>query len=284
MVSKNSALKKLVVLMRFSRLRALQRVLISRARVCLHAAYSENPRTTETLLVGELSDSRSIERSGLLIEMIIDVAVRSPGATPVFDSFFEGFPGKNTLEKVRVCQRAMHRCFAKALFRSELSFALAPPHREVYPNSSSRSVPRTLELDILYEQHDDALARWFNQHGTPSCADENDKRRFAALLEQSAREGSKDAMYLLAIAYSDGFGVPKSFAASINWLEKAANSGNADAQSTLGVAYCIGFMVAKDESVGREFLRMASRQGNKVAREALQRLQFQNSENGNGQN
>ena len=53
-----------------------------------------------------------------------------------------------------------------------------------------------------------------------------------ALLKPLARAGDPWAQYSLAVAYDDGFGVPRNFKLALEWYKRAGYQGLADAQIT----------------------------------------------------
>lgn len=66
-------------------------------------------------------------------------------------------------------------------------------------------------------------------------------------LLRAANQGNADAQYDLALAYSDGHGVPENINEAVKWYRRAAEQGNTSAEVILGTYYVGG--VAHDEGV-----------------------------------
>ena len=71
--------------------------------------------------------------------------------------------------------------------------------------------------------------------------------------------------------YLDGRGIPKDYAAAIQWFRKAADKGNRYGFWNLATMYEKGFGVQKDGHKAEEYYRKAARKGHKRAQKLLKK-------------
>lgn len=86
-----------------------------------------------------------------------------------------------------------------------------------------------------------------------------------ALFRPLARQGDPWAQYSLAVAYDDGFGVPRNFALALEWYRKAASHGLADAQYMAGRFYGNGRGVKQDPAKALFWFELAAAGGHPLA-------------------
>lgn len=83
-----------------------------------------------------------------------------------------------------------------------------------------------------------------------------------ATLEQRAKEGNPDAMYVLGHSYVTGFGVRQDTATGMQWLQSAAERGSAAAQYRYGRYLMEGnYGLAANESQGLGWINESAKQG-----------------------
>lgn len=95
--------------------------------------------------------------------------------------------------------------------------------------------------------------------GTPDHEKAVDCYRQAALM------GNPDAMYCLAICYSNGYGVEKSYSIACEWYEQAAEYGHSQSLFNLGLCYENGWGVMTDYATAEKYIQRAAELGNKEA-------------------
>ena len=82
-----------------------------------------------------------------------------------------------------------------------------------------------------------------------------------ALLKPLAQAGDPVAQYSLAVAYDDGFGVPRNFKLALEWYKRAGYQGLADAQYMAGRFYGNGRGVRQDPAKALFWFELASAGG-----------------------
>lgn len=85
------------------------------------------------------------------------------------------------------------------------------------------------------------------------------------LFEQSAAQGSFDALYNLGQAYSSGDAVPIDYFKAAGYYRRAANAGNTNATRELGLLTLAGFGVQQDDAAGVALLKQAADAGSELA-------------------
>jgi TPR repeat protein len=85
------------------------------------------------------------------------------------------------------------------------------------------------------------------------------------VLQESARKGSAEAMWLLGNLYSAGLGVPRDQAEAVRWYLKAGENGSFSAMASLGYVYQNGLGVPKDQAEAVRWYRKGADGGNEVA-------------------
>jgi len=86
-----------------------------------------------------------------------------------------------------------------------------------------------------------------------------------ALLKPLARQGDPWAQYSLAVAYDDGFGVPRNFRLALEWYKRAGYQGLADAQYMAGRFYGNGRGVKQDPAKALFWMELAAAGGHPLA-------------------
>ena len=86
---------------------------------------------------------------------------------------------------------------------------------------------------------------------------------------RAAEQGLKEAQYNLAVAYCDGRGPARDFAACAKWCRRAADQGHSDAQLLLGHLYRGGQGLRHDDLEALKWTLRAADQGNAVAQHTL---------------
>ncbi len=77
-------------------------------------------------------------------------------------------------------------------------------------------------------------------------------------LRAGAEKGDVAAQFNLALAYSQGHGVPQDYAEAVRWYRKAAEAGYPEAQHRLGIAYNLGRGVPQDYMLAYVWLNLGA--------------------------
>jgi TPR repeat protein len=85
----------------------------------------------------------------------------------------------------------------------------------------------------------------------------------------AAETGDAEAQFRMAQRYEGGFGVPKDYTESVNWLRKSAEQDFPDAQFNLGSMYFEGFGVQEDPKMAVDWFQKAANQGHASAQKNL---------------
>lgn len=85
------------------------------------------------------------------------------------------------------------------------------------------------------------------------------------IFEPLARAGDPWAQYSLAVAYDDGFGVPRNFKLALDWYRRAGDQGLADAQYMAGRFYGNGRGVKQDPAKALFWFELAAAGGHPLA-------------------
>ncbi len=94
------------------------------------------------------------------------------------------------------------------------------------------------------------------------------------LYKLAAKEGDKEAQYILGSAYFTGDGLEKDINKSLYWLEKSAKQGLSRAQAFLGFIYENGQGVEKNIQKALIFNEKAAKQGNANAQNNLASMYY----------
>ncbi len=261
---------RLLCLLRLSRIRFFSAPLTGRLRNAAHIALAQDSEWTQNFLLSELMHSKNIRQSVIILWLLKDIVVRSSRELPVLESTFKDLPGGGALEKLLLCQRVLHSCFSIDCFDGELQLEIFHVSSVSSPAATSDTA---ISIEDLNAQHEAAFADWLRRHNLNPPIDETSQKAFAMGLKTEADAGDCSAKYLLAVVYSDGFGVPQDFSKSLELLREAANLGNPNAQSTLGIMHCVGFIAEMNLDTGKVWLTAAAAQGNAVAQITLRKIQ-----------
>jgi len=104
--------------------------------------------------------------------------------------------------------------------------------------------------------------------GSRSCIRERFDQRLPQW-KQAAESGMREAQWLLARCYDEGFGVEHSEIYALNWHLKAAEQGYPAAQNHVGMCYQNGNGVPQDEAEALQWYRKAAEQDYAVAQANL---------------
>ena len=99
--------------------------------------------------------------------------------------------------------------------------------------------------------------------------DRGDYRAALQIWQELAREDHAAALYRLALAYSEGRGVPRDDAQAAVWYNRAASHGYVPARSALGRIYDEGKGVPKSPSKAMKWYRNAAQRGDIASQLAL---------------
>ncbi len=91
-------------------------------------------------------------------------------------------------------------------------------------------------------------------------------------LKFAAEDGHLESMFLLAVAYAQGKGVPQSDATAARWFHQAARKGHTRARTSLAYLHAVGRGVRRDPILAYVLLSQAMREGDALARDMLERL------------
>ena len=81
-------------------------------------------------------------------------------------------------------------------------------------------------------------------------------RQAAALWQELAEKGVRDAQYNLGLMYRYADGVPEDLAAALRWYKRAAEQGDIQAQYEVGLMYQEGIGVAADQTEAHRWFTM----------------------------
>ena len=84
-------------------------------------------------------------------------------------------------------------------------------------------------------------------------------------VQRLAREGDREACFLLGSAYDEELAVRKDHVKAVSWYRKAADQGHALAQNNLGAMYMQGLGVAQSDREAVKWYRKAAEQGHTIA-------------------
>ena len=90
---------------------------------------------------------------------------------------------------------------------------------------------------------------------------EDNYREAVKYARKAAEGGSLEGMWVLALAYDNGRGVPQSYQEAFRWYSKAAEAGHAPSQANLACLYARGDGVKKDMRKAEEWVRKSAEQG-----------------------
>jgi hypothetical protein len=85
----------------------------------------------------------------------------------------------------------------------------------------------------------------------------------------AAKQGHKNAQYMLGIIYYHGRGVKKNYLDARNWFELAAKQNHTEAQYMLGIIYYDGKGIPKDLGQAVKWFEKAAQKGDKEAQYML---------------
>ena len=88
-------------------------------------------------------------------------------------------------------------------------------------------------------------------------------------VKRLAKNGDREAMFLVGSAYVNGLGVSQSDMEAVKWYRKAAEQGHTPAQNNLGNMYHRGRGVPQSDTEAVKWLRKAAEQGNASAQNNL---------------
>ena len=84
-------------------------------------------------------------------------------------------------------------------------------------------------------------------------------------VERWAKQGDRDAAFLLGAAHDDGLVVAQDPQKALFWYRKAANAGQAMAMYNLAKGHDMGLFIPRDHAQGRNWLEQAAQQGHAEA-------------------
>jgi TPR repeat protein len=88
-----------------------------------------------------------------------------------------------------------------------------------------------------------------------------DEEKAAALFQEAAEKGSRDAAYQLGLMYQRGIGVAPQDHTALVWMERAATQGHAEAQLMTGQIYATGRGASRDFAWAARWYGKAADQG-----------------------
>ena len=109
-----------------SRVGALRAILRKRLLQCAIDAFEATSERTIATLLAELSTSTTPKRTVMLVSVLKKLVVAAPEKFTDKSPFLSNLPGSTPLERLLLCQRVLHSCFAMHLFREELAFEVHP--------------------------------------------------------------------------------------------------------------------------------------------------------------
>lgn len=262
--------RRLAFCIRWSRRLRLDRLLVWGLDRFGIGAVQADGRLAVELLVGELLTCKSPTRSGIILTALIDLCAFSKEMEGYVEASFADLPGKGTVEKLLLCLQVLGLC-------SAVDFRKAGRGRIRVVPGSLAEVKEVLSksrlgLELLEPESEQALDHWLARNrGKFDRKTGGDMAiAFIDTLMEPVQAGDPQAKYLLALAYSDAYGVAQDLARSMELFREAAEAGQPNAQATLGVIYCIGHGVRVDMAEGKKWLRRAKEQGNLAAARALE--------------
>lgn len=97
-------------------------------------------------------------------------------------------------------------------------------------------------------------------------------RRRIEALKLAAEDGHAESMFLLAIAYAQGKGVPKDDVLAARWFHQAARRGHARARTSLAYMHFTGRGVRRDPVLAYVMCAQAADEGDPLARDLMAKL------------
>ncbi|MBI3867912.1 MAG: sel1 repeat family protein [Verrucomicrobia bacterium] len=182
-------------------------------------------------------------------------------------SFLQGTHAKSNVDRILLAVQVLRECFSPVYVISDVGRFLFRMDAGLEPAPSLRFEKPSMEF--LGEMHQHALADWMFQHDLQAARVLSEPKELSDCLKTAVRGGDVKAGYLLAISYSDGFGVDKDGGEAYRLMVTAAEGGDSNAQCTLGFMYLCGELVQSDTTQGEFWLRQASKRGNRFASAAL---------------
>lgn len=92
-----------------------------------------------------------------------------------------------------------------------------------------------------------------------------DHQKAVDCYRQAALLGNSDAMYCLAICYSNGYGVEIDHSVACEWYVQAGDLGHSQALYNLGLCYRNGWGIPVEYETANDYLCRAAELGNKDA-------------------
>ena len=102
-------------------------------------------------------------------------------------------------------------------------------------------------------------AALYNQAGARYEA--GDKAGAVPLVTRAAEAGNAMAQLQLALLYSQGDGVPRSFKSALAWYQRAAAQGEPESQNQMGILYELGEGVAENWDLAARLYQASASQG-----------------------
>jgi hypothetical protein len=220
------------------------------------------------LLIGELQTSKRPAYSCLMLHILMEVDSVIVNGNQKLRTFFRRLPTDTNVESIRLCITVLERCFSFIEMYGKTGQRL--PWNSDETQEPESELP--IRVSALALQHEEALAGWIKANCGGYATIEHDPTKLTSALLRHAETGDTRAQYLLALAYSDGYGLLKQPEQAIRWLTEAAKKEDVFAQCTLGFMYAEGFHVTRDPAAAVEWLKKASSNGSRIARKALRTL------------
>jgi TPR repeat protein len=94
------------------------------------------------------------------------------------------------------------------------------------------------------------------------------------LFLKSAQPGNSDALNMVGMCYSGGYGITKDNTEAVKWWLKASEAGDSNAQASLGYSYEYAQGVAQDYAEAIKWYTKSAEQGNVIASGSLGIIYF----------
>ena len=121
------------------------------------------------------------------------------------------------------------------------------------------------KLDLILQSNGTILYHMGIAYAEGTATGQPDHHKACDLYRQAALLGNSEAMYCLAISYSNGYGVDLDHSAACDWYKQAAERGHSQSLYNLGLCYENGWGVPIDCDTAFKFFHRAAELGNNDA-------------------
>lgn len=121
------------------------------------------------------------------------------------------------------------------------------------------------KLDLILQSNAAILYHMGISYAEGQMTGQVDHQKAVDCYRQAAMLGNSDAMFCLAICYSNGYGVELDHSIACEWYMQAGNLGHSQALYNLGLCYQNGWGVPVEYETADAYFQRAARLGNAEA-------------------